>query len=959
MKLFYAFLFFLASSFTFGQTVPFLEYTVKNGLPSNHVYRVIEDNKGFIWVATEAGVCRFDGYKFDCYDINDGLPSNDIFKIVEDEFDRLWLINTGNNLSYIKNGKSKTIQVNNKSRIIHLFSINEKVYFKDREKIYIIDKNDSVEIIAVEVGQMKIRQSADSIHHEMLRDIITKQYIKDYDIGGENFFVNNSFYIFSRTKSVRQTFLTTINNNDFSSIELPSQLKITERSPICQYLKYRNEIQIYYNGILEIFNMDGQLVKSITIPFYPDRRVNTAFLDSGRNLWITTNQGLLFINNLAQSVELEFLDCSENNDITHLLSYKNSIIFSTTLGELYIIDDIEKSLIYKETKDNIRPYYYSVLIENSRLFSSLRNVGMQEFSLEGKIKKNDFDFPNISTPREFSLNYKNFTFDKHFFYIISGNKLVLKDRLTSKTIIPDNIKNSEFINIFRDDFTGTIWLINNKSIFFYQPSYAPFKFELIKELPIEQTTLVVSLNQYGVLISTNFNQNYLYFENRLISINRLADQKILSAKLVNDVLWISTSNNLYKLNPEKILEDEIRPFINYKHILNELKISDITVNNKKVYLGTNEGIYTISTDGIFESNEKNLPLFFTTINDSAYYNFENNSINLNYNQSLEIDFETMSLANEKENIIFKYKIEGLSDSIFQTYERKITFPILPHGNFIFKLQSSNSLNNTSEWKELLIHVDKPWYFKWWFIIVILSCLVFLIYLINRYNVQNERKKSLLNQQYAELELSALQSQMNPHFVFNSLNSIQNLVNSDRNEAADKYISKFASLMRMYLEGSVNKFITLKDEMELVKHYLILEKLRFGDKLEYKIDNQLNQVHLDLKIPATLIQPFVENALIHGLFHKKEKGLLQVNLFTKGSEIIIEILDNGIGLNASNNLKKDRKEAYISRAMQILKDKLEIVNKLQHYNIHFEVKERLEESETTGTQVLITIQYKND
>ncbi|MDO8367544.1 MAG: histidine kinase, partial [Saprospiraceae bacterium] len=214
----------------------------------------------------------------------------------------------------------------------------------------------------------------------------------------------------------------------------------------------------------------------------------------------------------------------------------------------------------------------------------------------------------------------------------------------------------------------------------------------------------------------------------------------------------------------------------------------------------------------------------------------------------------------------------------------------------------------------------------------------------------------MNQRFAELELKALQSQMNPHFIFNSLGAIQYFIRSDRTQEADGYLTKFAQLMRLFLESSKNKYITLAEEIRLLKLYVELEKMRFEGRFEAKFSVEKNIDTDEVEIPSMLLQPFVENAINHGLFHKKEKGLLQIKVTANGSkEIHCIVEDDGIGREAAGALREQSLKNYKSRAMQIVHERLEALSHVEGYEVKIEVNDlRHPDGGPAGTRVTLTI-----
>lgn len=211
----------------------------------------------------------------------------------------------------------------------------------------------------------------------------------------------------------------------------------------------------------------------------------------------------------------------------------------------------------------------------------------------------------------------------------------------------------------------------------------------------------------------------------------------------------------------------------------------------------------------------------------------------------------------------------------------------------------------------------------------------------------------------EVELKALRSQMNPHFVHNSLNAIQYYIQRNEVEISENYLVKFSKLIRLFFEYSGKRNITIQQEIELLQSYLYLEKLRFEDKLnyEFQVDERLDtecQV-----IPSMLLQPIVENAVNHGIFHKEEQGNIKISfvyLSNQSFKVIIE--DDGIGITKSRAISKiaDNKHQY--RSSNVIKERIDLLNQSKSWDVVFDIQEKTGEKEGTGTIITISFAQKN-
>ena len=222
-------------------------------------------------------------------------------------------------------------------------------------------------------------------------------------------------------------------------------------------------------------------------------------------------------------------------------------------------------------------------------------------------------------------------------------------------------------------------------------------------------------------------------------------------------------------------------------------------------------------------------------------------------------------------------------------------------------------------------------------------------------IKNEEiQMANLKEQLGTLEMKALRAQMNPHFLFNCMNSINRMIMEEENDKASKYLSKFSKLVRLLLENSENPKVNLKDELEMLKSYIELESIRFKNKMEYKINVAESIDQESTFIPSMVLQPFVENAIWHGLLHKNTKGQLTIDIKEEGDNLHCSITDNGVGREKSLKLQKQSGHKKISMGIKITTDRLKLLTK-QKINEAIKILDLKDsENNAVGTQVNILI-----
>lgn len=333
---------------------------------------------------------------------------------------------------------------------------------------------------------------------------------------------------------------------------------------------------------------------------------------------------------------------------------------------------------------------------------------------------------------------------------------------------------------------------------------------------------------------------------------------------------------------------------------------------------------------------------------------------------LPYDFTFMKIryvgfaSGNPEGMQYRYKLEGLSDDWVYTSGTEAQFTSLDPGEYKFTLMAMNKFGYWSTVPAKVgIRVHPPIWQTWWFRTTIGTLLLALIAgLVFGYVWRirsRERERAAVQQKLAKVELQALRAQMNPHFMFNTLSSIQHYITINDTEPALRYLSKFAKLMRRIIENSKKAVISLKDEIDALELYLQLESLRFKDKFDYqiKVDKSVDP-NYDM-IPSMLIQPYVENAILHGLTRKEKDGLLTITLEREDNLILCQIEDNGIGRAASAEINKARVKTHKSRGLSITQERLKILNTANNSPLSVEIIDLADEQgNASGTRVKIFI-----
>jgi two-component sensor histidine kinase len=338
-------------------------------------------------------------------------------------------------------------------------------------------------------------------------------------------------------------------------------------------------------------------------------------------------------------------------------------------------------------------------------------------------------------------------------------------------------------------------------------------------------------------------------------------------------------------------------------------------------------------------------------------------------KSFEIEFATLNLL-RRNMVKYSYMLDNYDEDweYCNSNHRYVDYNKMRPGTYVFKIKAANEVNQwMEEPTELTIIIQPAWYQRASFNILVILLLSFAIFVVVRQrnkivNQKREQKRIIteLETQMLQLKQKTLQLQMNPHVIFNTLNSIQQYILNNDVENAVSYLSSFSKLMRRILNNSNERYITLSDEIEAVSLYLQLESMRLGNRFSYEIDIAPEVDAKNIEIAPLIVQPFVENAIIHGLVPKKDNCFLSIR-FSKLSEgkLLCVVEDNGVGRKHSEKMKQERGASHKSYGMSITRRRLETLTKISNDDFSVEVVDLYDDNDMpSGTRVDIIISFSD-
>lgn len=421
-------------------------------------------------------------------------------------------------------------------------------------------------------------------------------------------------------------------------------------------------------------------------------------------------------------------------------------------------------------------------------------------------------------------------------------------------------------------------------------------------------------------------------------------------------IWISTHNGLLKYDPVKDMYHDYYALYELHGNLFTIGAYNESPNGVLTFGGVNGAIRF--NPASIRTNDKKAPLVLTSF---KVFDKEKKfplriskekEIHLSYKENFfTFSFATLDYRLPERNQYYYFLERFDRDWIFNGSKNVASYTNLDPGYYTFRVKGSNSDGIWNDQLAVKLYIEPPVWQTWWFrlieFLLILSAPIMIIIYIRR----QEKRKTIINKKIAELKLQALRAQMNPHFIFNTINSIQYFISCNDQKSAYLYLSKFSKLMRKTLENSEHTNIPLKSEIDSLTLYMDLQKLRFENKFDYifHIAPEID-IH-SYEIPPTLLQPYIENAINHGFKTMKEKGLIEIFIRAEKDMLICTIEDNGIGIKKAQ--QRPKQKHHTSSGMRLTRERVEILNYERGSDVSVSIQDISEiDMKRSGTRVTI-------
>ncbi len=951
------FLFFLVQAK--AQQIASRNHTPHTGFPSSESYCALQDKKGYLWFGTDAGVCRYDGYTYSVYSAEKGLNDHTIFKMYEDFTDRIWFVGISKRIAYYLPEKDSIVEIAANAELTRLLAgTSISSLYVDKEKNLHIGLNtatffvkitpaNNYRTISKEVCPTNGWYISTPTEKEILFSVIAhtfektrltffkKQDKSDKFMKAKYVQEGNEFYFFKRQRhgtrtrqgivfSEHNVLLSYKNDSVFSR-------NMDKGEIISLYCDSRNDLWcgIKNKGVLRFNNSD---INSKPDTFLANLSVSSVIQDLQQGYWFTTlSKGVIYM----ASLDFNYYSIEHGagaQKINSLVSYKNNI---------YSIDENQRVNVLEGGKMKVLKNQKGIGIH--LLHSSSKEVfigGDYSYFLNPETGNKRYFYAEKKKRKCFFRKVIPYNKERIYGIYVNGLCEINTNTATIKVLTKDNMNlNSLFLH------QDTLWYGGVNGLFIYDIREKD-SVKRVTQIMNKRIDHILMDKQHRLWLASKYSGIYVLYKNKLKHLGLreglLSEQcKTLIADS-SGTIWAGTNGGISKISTINDSTFSIENYSSANGLVTD-EINQLCLQDQYIYAATSEGIVEFQKNKLKKNTTSPMVYILGTQANDEYLN-TNELQALHYKQNfIRINFVGLSYKNPQKTK-YQYRLLGLDSSWKYTAATRVEYNPLSPGEYQFEVYAIDPDGNKSTSRAIIsFTIQKPFWTTYWFMTLSVTVLGIAIYFYYHTRItrirKTEEEKTKLNKKIAEVELKAIRSQMNPHFIFNSINSIQHYVLTNDADNAYRYLSKFSRLIRNVLENSMQEFISLQREIETTELYIELEKLRFEKKFRHEIyiDETLNI--RTISISPLLIQPYVENAIWHGLMHKKEAGCVRISFLDKEMEVLCVIEDDGIGLEESLKIKAINQKKHQSLALTINQERLDILGKLHNMKLQFSVRDK--------------------
>ncbi len=924
---------------TAAQRWAFENMRVEQGLPASETYNMFQDSRGYLFVATEYGLVKYNGNRFVPVCTNIPIRERIAYAFHKNKAGICYFVNSQFHIYYIRNDSAIRLKKGGVEipTIPHSYPIKQ-IFEDDSDNIYVssLYNNFIFDIASKQWATFKLtQQDSETIVVEKLKD--------DY---AAKFNIVKSDKIIVRNGPYKGSYL--LNNSD----AIISPVTVTEAGDALYFIAGTKTIRIDRQKQISTYHTKDNII--------------SLKVSANKHVWIgTLHSGLLELDN-----EFKLLGSYlENYSIADVLFDNQDGVWVTTL---------EQGIFHCPNKHE---YHYDNIHELSGEISVLKNFGNHLF---------------IGTSNSRLLHMTN-KFNK----IINFEKGKIQDiiewqgrHLVSNTYSVFSLSGTHKISEVIPSLTSYFMLSQSDRFLCATPSVLTFfskNYNEIRTIPIEaKVKSLLAVGEDSILVGTtkgilllnastfikpkvfeslqNTSISDLEYEKGNIWIGTKGDGLFLlsqnkhfahlpaPSEIITNITFYKDSFLLLSTNTGLYIKSKTNSATNWTTLYTG-EVLNATPFRDKIFVGTKHGLIAIDTSHLFV--QQAYPVYLSSVT-AGKRNVSIDSLIFNHQEKdLYFNFDLLSYG--RQNSKLSYRLVGAISSKGQISGRQLFLQNLEPGNYNLLLYVGDLDGKLA----LIVPFQiKPafWQTMWFIFLLITFCIIIILasaYSFYKYTKRTAYKKAAIRRTLSEYKLTALKAQINPHFISNSLTSIQQLVLSNELDNASRYLAQFSQLIRQVLQYSDKSLVLLSEELKIIDLNISLEQLRFNNKFSYIVEIDPDVSHSAVYIPPLISQPFIENAIWHGLLPLRgvRMPLLRIKIVRDGDNLILSIIDNGVGRKANSNQKSVSNSAFASRGIELTQSRIENLNQIYTTGKATIIFIDLQENEEpSGTRVDIVLPY---
>ena len=978
---------------TFAQKYPSINYTTSEGLPNNAVRSLFIDRNNVLWVGTENGISRFVNGQFYNLSEQDGLGHNSCWDISQDADGNMWFASYGGGISKF-DGKKFTLFSSKDGlpvdKIRKVFPFKNNIYVGTEQGISILNiKTNKIitpkvpktkeDFICLDFFVYKNEVYFVSIFGGVFKIDESSNISKVIPIyRGKNFYGTllhkNDLYL-SREGFIEKINIENLLNTNYKSNQFGTSF-------VFQYAKVQDSL--IFAAADGVYNPDGGLYKvennkmiNVSNQFGIDsKKILNVVYDKLRNvLYVGSNDKGIYEIRLDSTikyedfqnlsiVDFEFLEQSKfvlHNQGVSILNSSDKISNTISLNEFknfqtnyFKINKTKLNTNYRESRDFELNYtikaneiVFYELVKNRKSIWIGSNLGVFEMNSKGKI---------INYIPKHSLKI-GFTSDNKFIETITYAGVYVYDnvyQLKGKHYSKFDNKTPQFIVKILNNKDKTYLISVFNGLFVHQKG--KFKSYLFENIWKEKKFKHIAINNKGHLVlAAEFGTVFIVDDSKKFKILKTISKKEIIGNNINflecykEYILIGTEKGVTIYHNGKI------QFIDKEQGLKDCIFKTAQIFDNELWLGTQKGFYKLNLDSFLSKQKTVEKVVIQSIlinnqpfisKNNRWFTFNSNELTTDYkHNSFSIDF--IPVGHPFPNKLkFRYRLNSKNNWSPYSDKPTVFLSYLPYGKYQLEIEILDlNSGEVKQFKVLKLVITPPFWLTWWFAILVFLVLATLVFAVVKRNKKKAEEKALIKQRIAETKLEALKSQMNPHFTFNAMNTIQDFIISNDIDNSLNFVSELAKLMRLTLDNSTKKTISLQEEIAFLKNYIYIENTRFGNKINVNlsIDSKINTQ--EIEVPTMLLQPFIENVFVHAFNAEHPNPKLDILFQLKETNVLeCHIKDNGKGKASFKKVK-----LHESKALQLAAKRLQLIQPqiLNPITTNF--------TESEGTFVLILLQ----